>query len=150
MQQRLLPLIPHGTTIINGQLSVDNRHDEWFYFLGGLPIYSHRADNKKLFRLHTSRLINSGACRAIDIIRTFGVSKSNVMRSLRQLREKGADSFFEPRASRQGGTVLTPEVLQQAQHHLDHGMTPKEAANELDIKSDTLRKAISDGRLKKV
>jgi transposase-like protein len=150
MQQLLLPLIPHGTTIINGQLSVDNRHDEWFYFLGGLPIYSHRADNKKLFRLHTSQLINSGACRAIDIIRTFGVSKSNVMRSLRQLREKGADSFFEPRVSRQGGTVLTPEVLQQAQQHLDQGMTAKETANELDIKSDTLRKALSDGRLKKI
>ncbi len=150
MQQLLLPIIPHGTTIINGQVSVDNRNDEWFYFLGGIPIYSHQGDNKKLFRLHTSQLINSGACRAIDIIRTFGVSKSNVMRSLRQLREKGADSFFEPRAIRKGGTVLPPEVLQQAQHHLDQGMTPTEAANELDIKADTLRKALSDGRLKKV
>ena len=150
MQQLLLPIIPHGTTLINGQVSVDNRNDEWFYFLGGIPIYSHQSDNKKLFRLHTSQLINSGVCRAIDIIRTFGVSKSNVMRSLRQLREKGADSFFEPRALRKGGTVLTPEVLQQAQHHLDQGMTPTAAANELNIKSDTLRKAVSDGRLKKV
>ena len=150
MQQLLLPIIPYGTTIINGQVSVDNRHDEWFYFLGGLPIYSHQADNKRLFRLHTSQLINAGACRSIDIIRTFGVSKSNVMRSLRQLREKGADSFFEPRVSRKGGTVLTPDVLQQAQQYLDQGMTPTEAANELAIKTDTLRKAISDGRLKKV
>ena len=150
MQQLLLPIIPYGTTIINGQVSVDNRHDEWFYFLGGLPIYSHQADNKRLFRLHTSQLINAGACRSIDIIRTFGVSKSNVMRSLRQLREKGADSFFEPRVCRKGGTVLTPDVLQQAQQYLDQGMTPTEAANELAIKTDTLRKAISDGRLKKV
>ena len=149
MQQLILPIIPYGTTIINGQVSVDNRHDEWFYFLGGIPIYSHQADNKKLFRLHTSQLINAGACRSIDIIRTFGVPKSNVMRSLRQLREKGADSFFEPRTARQGGTVFTPEVLQQAQQYLDQGMTPKEAANELAIKTDTLRKAISDGRLKK-
>ncbi len=149
MQQLLLPIIPQGTTLINGQLSVDNRNDEWFYFLGGIPIYSHLAENKKLFRLHTSQLINAGACRSIDIIRTFGVSKSNVMRSLRQLREKGADSFFEPRVLRKGGTVLTPEVLQQAQHYLDQGMTPTETANELDIKSDTLRKAVSDGRLKK-
>lgn len=149
MQQLLLPIIPHGTTIINGQVSVDNRHDEWFYFLGGIPIYSHQADNKKLFRLHTSQLINAGACRSIDIIRAFGVPKSNVMRSLRQLREKGADSFFEPRSSRKGGPIFTPEVLQQAQHYLDQGMTPKEAANKLAIKADTLRKAISDGRLKK-
>ncbi len=150
MQQLLLPMIPLGSTIINGQLSVDNRNDEWFYFLGGIPIYSHRADNKKLFRLHTSQLINSGACRSIDIIRTFGVSKSNVMRSLRQLREHGADSFFETRVRRTGGTILTSEVLSKAQQALDQGMTAKEIANELSIRADTLGKAISDGRLKKV
>ncbi len=49
-----------------------------------------------------------------------------------------------------GGTVLTPEVLQRAQHFIDQGMTATETANELAIKADTLRKAISDGRLKKV
>ncbi|WP_428354266.1 hypothetical protein [Methyloprofundus sp.] len=42
MQQLMLPIIPQGTTIINGQVSVDNRNDEWFYFLGGIPIYSHQ------------------------------------------------------------------------------------------------------------
>ena len=81
MQQLMLPIIPQGTTIINGQVSVDNRNDEWFYFLGGIPIYSHQADNKRLFRLHTSQLINTGSCRSIDIITTFGVSKSSVGRS---------------------------------------------------------------------
>jgi hypothetical protein len=62
MQQLMLPIIPQGTTVINGQVSVDNRNDEWFYFLDGIPIYSHQADNKKLFRLHTSQLINAGSC----------------------------------------------------------------------------------------
>jgi len=149
MQQLMLPIIPQGTTVINGQVSVDNRNDEWFYFLGGIPIYSHQADNKKLFRLHTSQLINAGSCRATDIITTFGVSKSSVMRSLRQLREKGADSFFEPRPSRKGGPIFTPDVLQQAQQYLDQGMKSNEAANKLSIRADTFRKAISDGRLKK-
>lgn len=149
MQQLMLPIIPQGTTIINGQVSVDNRNDEWFYFLGGIPIYSHQAGNKRLFRLHTSQLINTGSCRSIDIMTTFGVSKSSVMRSLRQLREKGADSFFEPRQSRKGGPIFTFEVLQQAQQSLDQGMTPNEVAKELGIRADTFRKAISDGRLKK-
>ena len=71
------------------------------------------------------------------------------MRSLRQLREKGADSFFEPRATRKGGAIFTPEVLQQAQQYLDQGMKSNEAANKLSIRADTFRKAISDGRLKK-
>ena len=149
MQQLILPLIPHGTTIINGQVSVDNRNDEWFYFLGGIPIYSHQGDNKKLFRLHTSQLINAGSCRSIDIIKTFGVSKSCVMRSLRQLREQGAESFFEPRPSRKGGPIFTLEVLQQAQQYLDQGMMPNEAAYKLGIRTGTFNKAISDGRLKK-
>jgi transposase-like protein len=71
------------------------------------------------------------------------------MRSLRQLREQGADSFFEPRMRRTGGPLFTPEVLQQAQHYLDQGLSPKDAADELAIKADTFRKAISGGRLKK-
>ena len=39
-----------------------------------------------MFRLITSQLIDSGACRQVDIRRAFGVSKSSVIRSLNKLR----------------------------------------------------------------
>jgi biotin operon repressor len=101
-----------------------------------------------MFRLVTSQLINCGACRSADIIRTFGVSKSSVDRAIRKLREAGSDAFFTHRKrGRRGGTILTQEVLDRAQALLDQDHSRTEVANELGIDRDPLRKAIKDGRL---
>jgi hypothetical protein len=100
-----------------------------------------------MFRLITSQLINSGACRQIDVIRTFGVSKSSVIRSLNKLRSGGAEAFFVKRRGRRGGKVLTSEVVEKAQRLLDQGYTRSDVAQQLDVKYDTFRKAINDGRL---
>jgi len=117
------------------------------YFHGAYPIYIHPANDLKQFRLFTSQLIALGSCKPTDIIRTFGVSKSSVDRSLRKYREGGAEAFYKKRAIRKGGKVFTPEVLQKAQQLLDKGYLRGEAARELGIKPDTFRKAIYDGRL---
>jgi biotin operon repressor len=92
-------------------------------------------------------LIESGACRQIDIQRTFGISKSSIIRSVNKLRSGGTEAFFVQRRGRRGGKVFTPEVLEQSQRLLDQGYSRKDAALELGIKYDTLRKAINDGRL---
>ncbi len=93
-------------------------------------------------------MVESGGCRQVDIIRTFGVSKSSVIRSVNKLRQEGVEAFFKPRAVRYGGTVLTPQVLSHAQSLLDEEYSRTEVANNLCVKYDTLRKAINDGRLK--
>ncbi len=147
-QQLILPCIPKGTTAINNVVGVFHNDNTWTYFLGGYPIHFHKADDRKTFRLFTSLLIESGGCRQVDIIKTFGVSKSSVIRYQNLLRESGPDGFFIPRAVRFGGTVLTPEVLAQAQSLLDEHYTRSEISQKLNIKYDTLRKAINDGRLK--
>ena len=43
--------------------------------------------------------------------------------------------------------MLTPEVIEKAQGLLDQGYTRSDVAQELNVKYDTLRKAINDGRL---
>jgi hypothetical protein len=149
MPQLMLPLLPTGTTEINERVTVDCEGDNWTYYLSTLPIYTHCATNKTLFRLHTAQLIHSGLCRPVEIISTFGVSKSSVMRSLKQYREKGTESFFKPRATRIGGTVLKKDVLAQAQTLLDEACKPSDVAAQCGVRPDTLRKAIEDGRLKK-
>ena len=68
-------------------------------------------------------------------------------RAQKQLRERGAQSFFEKRSGRKGGTVLTAERLAQAQQLLNEGLSRAEVSAELEIKTDTLRKALNDGRL---
>ena len=148
MPQLMLPAIPYGVSEISALVSVWRDEKQWTYFLGTYPIYSHRADDRRMFRLVTSQLIDCGACRHKDIIETFGVSKSSVNRGLKKLRDEGAEAFFKRREGRRGGSVLTPEILDQAQRLLDQGGSRGDLADELGVKYDTLRKAINDGRLR--
>ena len=147
MPQQILPLIPRGATEINGLVSVWRDEERWTYFIGTYPIYTHDKTDQRMFRLITSQLIECGACRQAHVIRTFGVSKSSVIRSVKKLRKEGAEAFFVTRRGRRGGKVLTPEVLEKAQGLLDQGYTRSDVAQELNVKYDTLRKAINDGRL---
>jgi len=151
MPQLLLPLLSSEITYINGRVTVYQRDGLWTYFLGDYPIYSHKADDLALFRLTTAQLIDSGACRQADIIKTFGVSKSSVIRAQKKYREGGSKAFFKQRrTSKKKGTVLTPEVLEQAQSFLNEGLSRKETAEKIHVKPDTLRKAINDGRLQEL
>lgn len=100
-----------------------------------------------MFKFISSQLIVSGSCRQIEIIKTFGVAKNNVIRSVNKLRTEGAEAFFRPRKVRRQSTVLTQTVKEAAQELLDQNLSRKDVAEELNIKVDTLRKAIIDGRL---
>ncbi len=148
MPQLILPLVPKGATQICDLVYVFRGEDRWTYFYGTQPIYTHKPKDNQTFRFVTSQLIDSGACRQAQIIKTFGVSKSSVIRSVKKLRDKGPKSFFEKRRVRRGGTVLNKDVLEKAQDLLGRGCSKKDAADELGIKYDTLRKAVCDGRLR--
>jgi transposase len=146
-QQMILPMIPPGATEINYRVCVWRNEDRWTYFLGAHPIYSHEANDRRMFRMVTSQLIDSGACRLVDIPKTFGVSKSSVIRSLKKLRSEGPEGFFQARRGRRGASVMTPEVIENAQCLLQQGCSRRETAKELGVPYDTFRKAIQDGRL---
>ncbi len=145
--QAILPLIPEGATPISDVLSVYRDSDQWTYFLGFHPISKHAGGNRRMFQLATSQLIDAGCCRQLDVIRCFGVSKSSVARALRRYRAGGIEAFVEPRRRARAATVLNPEVLKAAQGLLDQRYPRSEVAEELGVKSDTLRKAMADGRL---
>jgi hypothetical protein len=147
MPQQILPLIPRGATQINDLVSVFRDDTNWTYFYSTHPIYSHTEEDHRMFRLVTAQMVESGACRQKDIQRTFGVSKSSVIRSVNKLRSSGAEAFFTRRNGRRGGSVFTPDTLEKAQALLDQGRSRKDTAQELGLKYDTLRKAINDGRL---
>ena len=57
-------------------------------------------------------------------------------------------AFYTSRATR-GASVMTPEVTAQAQQLLGAGWSPREVAEHLHLKLDTVRKAIQQGRLTK-
>jgi hypothetical protein len=74
MSQLMLPMIPHGITVISDLVRVVGDDDRWVYFVGLYPICFHTPDDHKMIMV-TSQLIESGACRHSDIIKTFSVSK---------------------------------------------------------------------------
>lgn len=147
MNQPILPLIPEGATIISDIVSVYRSGDTWTYFHGTLPVYKHKSDHHQSFRYTIANLIESGACRQCEVISAFGISKNKAVRAVRQLSNGGVESFFTPRKTRRGGTVLTQEFLKKAQKLLNEGIGRSQISGELKVKGDTLRKAINDGRL---
>lgn len=146
MSQAILPFIPDGATPITDKLSIIKEDSKWIYFHGWDPIFSHGEDEIDTFRMFTAQLICHGVCRNKDIVRAFGVSSRSVIRSVKKYREGGHHAFYTKRKQR-GGTVITEQVKEKAHVLFLQGLTRQEVANELDIPSDTLRKAINDGRV---
>jgi hypothetical protein len=144
--QALLPLIADGATRISDTVSVVRENGQWIYFCGVQPVFQHAEGDRRSFRMLTAQLICQGACRQADIVRAFGISKNSVIRSVEKYRAEGVQAFYASRAVR-GVSVMTPEVVAQAQQLLGAGCNPREVAAQLGLKLDTLRKAIQQGRL---
>jgi transposase-like protein len=146
MPQMQLPFFPDGATEINSHIAIIREGDQVSYIYGHLPIFTHNVKDISTFRMIISQLYLNGSVKQSEICRTFGVTRISVKRSVKLYREKGAAGFYEKRRGG-GATVLTPEVLKQAQQLLDEGMEIKDVAEDLGIKKDTLRKAVNNGRL---
>ena len=147
--QALLPLLPSGATPITDTLSVMNSGQTWTYYSGYSPIFSHAQDDNRSFKLITSQLICQRSCRQVDITKAFGVAVITVKRAVKKFREGGTAAFFQPRKGR-GGSVFTATILTKAQSMLDEGQTRQKVCQKLNIKLDTLKKAIHSGRLSEV
>ena len=146
MPQALLPLIPSGATQLSDLISVFCQDGKWTYFCGVQPVFEHPEDDRQSFRMFTAQLCCRGACTQAQIIRAFGVSKNSVLRSVAKYLEEGIDGFYGPRRGR-GPSVMTAEVIVQAEKLLAAGHSRKEVAKKLDVQCDTLRKAIKQGRV---
>jgi len=148
MPQAQLPFFPSGTTEINVNLAFEKKDGRVTYFYGTLPVFFHEEDDLPTFQMIISQLHINGSATQAELCRAFGVTAISVKRAVKKYRERGAAGFFKPRNTR-GATVLTEEILVQAQSLLDQGEEVSDAAKTLGIKSNTLNKAILDGRLHK-
>jgi predicted transcriptional regulator len=143
-----LPLFPPELTFVNKQISFQKRDGRIYYFHGLFPLFSHEESDLKSFRFITSQLVVSGNVKQIEIANAFGVSYISVKRNVKRLREEGGEGFFK-KAKDRSPHVLTDEVVEKIQEFLDAGNTPSEVAKKLDLKANTIRKAIQAGRLRK-
>ena len=72
------------------------------YFCGVQPVFQHAENDRRAFRMFTAQLICQGVCRQVDIVRTFGVSKNSVIRSVNAYRTGGIGAFYARRATTRG------------------------------------------------
>ena len=149
MPQGQLPLFPAGAISITDVLAAEKRDGYVYYFNGFMPVFSQPENDTASFRMITAQFCVNGNTKQMDIVRAFGVTKISVKRAVKLYREKGARGFFEPRRSR-GPSVLVPEVIRKAQSLLDTNTPAGDVAEQLGINYDTLRKAITQGRLRKM
>jgi transposase-like protein len=148
MPQLQLPIFAEGITPINPNIGFMKQGGTITYFYGSLPVFRHDRDDLRAFRMFTSQLYINGSASQSEICRAFGVSRISVKRAVKLYREQGMAGFFrEP--NRRGPAVLTPPVLEQVQELLDAGRSVPEIARELELKADTLHKAVRSGKVHK-
>ena len=148
MTQLQLPIFPVGSTEVTHDLAFEKRDGQVTYFYGTLPVFSHAESDIASFRMITAQFYLNGYVKQMDIVRAFGVSPISVKRAVKRFQEEGPQGFYSDKKTR-GTTVLTPEVLEQAQQLLNEGLEPSDVADQLAIKPDTLSKAIRAKRLHK-
>jgi transposase len=144
-----LPLFPPELTFINRQISFQKKDGIVYYFHGLFPLFTHEEGDLKSFRLITSQLVMSGNVKQIEIAEAFGVTYISVKRSVNLLRKEGPKGFFKKDVKARTSHVLTGEVVEKVQGYLDKGYSPSEIAGKLNLKANTIRKAIQSGRLRK-
>lgn len=111
-----------------------------------MPVFIHDENEIATFRMITSQFCVNGNATQAQISRAFGVTLISVKRSVKLYRQKGPRGFYEPRKTR-GAAVLTTEVLEEVQSLLDDGLSTSAVAKKLELKANTLNKAIHAGRL---
>jgi len=149
MPQMMLPIFPAGVVELSPDLAVRREDGQVAYFHGMMPVFTHAEDDIQSFQMITSQFCCSGIVKQADIARAFGVTDVSVKRAVKRYRERGPAGFYAPKKTR-GAGVLTPGVIEKAQKLLDEGCGVPQVAAELDLRRDTLAKAVLDGRLHKV
>lgn len=147
MPQMTLPLFAEDTTPLSEFISFQKRDGNIYYFHGCLPVFSHPEGDKASFRMYTSQLYLTGNCKQSDIVRAFGVTAISVKRAVKKYKEGGAAAFFQSNHAKRKPRVMTEKVIEKAQTLLDEGVSRADIAEELNIKPDTLYKAVHSGKL---
>jgi len=147
--QLLLPGFPDGSSRIGDGLSILKKDGLVTYFVGVDSYFSHEVDSAASHRFILASLVHNGHVRARDLEKSpLCIPRRTLMNWLKQLRERGADSFFLT-ALRSGGGVMTPDVVARCEVLLFSGLPVSKVARKMGINESTLRKAIARGAVRK-
>lgn len=148
--QTFIPVFATGTVEINPNLAYQKNDGTVYYFNGhAMPVFSHAENDIRSFKMIVSQFCANGSATQAQIVRAFGIPSITMKRSVKIFRLEGVGGFFVSKSPKRKPRVLTPEVILEVQILLNEGTTPKEIADKLGLKQNTLEQAIRAGRLKK-
>ena len=146
MPQVQLPIFPAGSVEINRDLACRAEGEQVVYYNGHLPVFTHAQSDLASFRMFTSQLIVQGSATQGQVAKAFGVPLVAIKRGTKLYRERSAAGFFVPKARREG-SKLNAQKLEEARALLVQGHPLAVVSRQTGVLTDTLRKAISAGRL---
>lgn len=146
MPQVQLPIFPAGSVEINRDLACRVEGEQVVYYNGHLPVFTHARSDLASFRMFTSQLIVQGSATQGHIAKAFGVPLITIKRGTKLFRQSGSAGFFVPKARREG-SKLKGAKLEQARELLARGESLQVISQRTGVLSDTLRKAVTAGRL---
>jgi hypothetical protein len=147
--QMSLPLFTSEVTLINSNVGFQDINGIVYYYLNGLPIYSHLAGDLQAFRFFISNLIARGLCKKTHIRSAFHLSIDFVNRSCKTYEREGEAVFFKPENRHGYCYKLIGENLSLAQRLLDEKKNNCEIARQCNVTESSIRYAIKVGHLKK-
>lgn len=144
MPQICFLIFPPGVTHITGELAFSEENGKVWYFNAMMPVFSHDALDIETFRMITSQFCVNGNVKQVDIVKAFGVSPISVKRSVKLYKEEGPAGFYKKKTPRKK-PILTESTTEEAQNLMNTGLSLTEVATSLDLKYNTLSKAVKDG-----
>lgn len=149
IKQRFLPSLPEGAIRVGETVSIWKNGGQAYYFVGADSFFSHPEGEMASYRYIIATLLENGYVRACDLSKPpLNIPHRTVMNWGRQLRDKGANSFFRP-VRRSAAAVVTPEKALECGQLLGAGHRIAAVAKAVGLNDSTLRKAIRRGAVKK-
>ena len=150
MTQMHIPIFPEGIIYITSCLAFKKEKGRITYFDGQMPVFVHDEDDIQSFRMITSQFYMNGIVTQTEIAKAFGVTTISIKRAVKVYKERGIEGFYTKAfPSARKPRVLTPEVVEKVEESLALGMSLTEIALKMNLRRDTLDKAILAGRVKK-
>jgi len=142
------PIFPKELTYINKVFSTREINGEVCYYNFTSLAFSHKIDDLASFYMYCSKLYMQGSATQSELRKVFGISKNKLKRSVNNLNTKGIGAFFcPPKIIKKRNLVMTEDVIKKAQQLLNEGKDKNYISRTLNIKKNTLEKAIRDKRL---
>jgi hypothetical protein len=104
-----LPRFPAGSMDLSADVAVKCEGEKVTYFHGQLPVFQHRKNDVKSFRMMVRQLYLNGHVKQAEIVRTFGVSAISIKRAVALFEKEGAGRFWRPRQGR--GILMTCPLI---------------------------------------